>query len=369
MSDIVPQLIAFYLPQFHPIPENDIWWGKGFTEWQNVVQARPLFPGHHQPRIPADLGFYDLRLPEVREGQADLARQYGIFGFCYYHYWFNGKRLLERPFNDVLSSGEPDFPFCLCWANESWTRTWDGRSTDYLIKQQYSEDDDRRHIRWLAEAFKDPRYIRYKDKPLILVYRAASLPDPNKTAQIWREETLRLGLGDLYLCMVESFPSDKGHPHDFGFDAAVEFQPKWNDLYVIGPARRSRMWQFITRLRLSAKAYQDRRIYDYLDLVERSLQMAEPDYPLFRCVTPSWDNSARRQDQEAVILKNASPDRYEYWLKEIIRGRKNVPFGKDLIFINAWNEWGEGCHLEPDLRNGRAYLEATRRALDSCDRE
>ncbi|MDJ0634982.1 MAG: glycoside hydrolase family 99-like domain-containing protein [Xenococcaceae cyanobacterium MO_188.B29] len=180
--------IAFYLPQYHPIPENDKWWGKGFTEWTSVAKAKPLFKDHYQPHLPADLGFYDLRLPEVRQAQADLAREYGIYGFCYYHYWFNGKRLLERPFNEVLESGKPDFPFCLCWANENWTRRWDGQDREILIEQKYSVVDDREHIKSLISAFKDPRYIKIDGKPLFLIYRVNSLPDPSLTQKIWREE-------------------------------------------------------------------------------------------------------------------------------------------------------------------------------------
>src|SRR5438034_205774 len=191
--------VAFYLPQFHPIPENDAWWGRGFTEWRNVVRARPLFRGHYQPHVPADLGFCDLRVPETREAQAALARDHGIYGFCYHHYWFNGRQLLSRPFQEVLESGRPDLPFCLCWANEPWTRAWDGNSGEVLVPQEYSDADDRNHIRWLLNAFADPRYIRVEGKPLFLVYQASRLPDLSRTTETWREEAIRAGVGDLYL--------------------------------------------------------------------------------------------------------------------------------------------------------------------------
>src|ERR1700682_5554230 len=182
------KLISMYLPQFHPIPENDEWWGTGFTEWANVTKARPKYRKHYQPHLPSDLGFYDLRLSETREAQAELAKRYGIHGFCYYHYWFNGKRLLERPFTEVLASGNPDFPFCLCWANENWTRRWDGREQETLLRQRYSPEDDRAHIRALLPAFEDARYIRVEGKPFFVVYRTGHMPDPRRTAEIWREE-------------------------------------------------------------------------------------------------------------------------------------------------------------------------------------
>lgn len=205
--DAAVRAIAFYLPQYHPVPENDEWWGKGFTEWRNVSKARPLFPGHYQPHLPADLGFYDLRLPEVREAQAELARAHGISGFVYYHYWFNGRRILERPFNEVLQSGKPDFPFCLCWANENWTRIWDGGDKHILLEQKYSAQDDLAHIQSLIPAFRDERYIRVNGKPLFLVYRAELIPDPVRTAAIWREAAIKAGVGDLYLARVESYDS------------------------------------------------------------------------------------------------------------------------------------------------------------------
>ena len=220
--------IAFYLPQYHPIPENDEWWGKGFTGWNNVVKATPRFPGHYQPHLPGELGFYDLRLPEAREAQAELAREHGINGVCYYHYWFNGKLLLERPLHDMLDSGRPDFPFCMCWANENWTRAWDGISSSVLMPQGYSEEDDKQHMRYLARIFSDTRYIRINGKPLFLIYRASHMPDPRKTANTLREEARKLGIGEVHLCRVESFLSEHDDPRNLGFAAAVEFQPDWS---------------------------------------------------------------------------------------------------------------------------------------------
>jgi hypothetical protein len=338
-----PQLISFYLPQFHPIPENDEWWGKGFTEWSNVVRARPLFPGHQQPHLPADLGFYDLRLPEVRQAQADLAREFGIHGFCYYHYWFNGKRLLGRPFDEVLASGQPDLPFCLCWANENWTRRWDGRDKEILIQQRYCEEDDRDHIRWLATAFRDPRYIRVGGRPLFLVYRVSALPNPARTAAEWREEARALGVGELYLCRVESFADDRDDPRTIGFDAGVEFQPD--------------------ALNLSFPVFQDtNKIYDYPVTVEQMRQRAATTYPRFPCVMPSWDNSARRK-WGAVIFRDSSPRLYEEWLEDVLLKCPTAESGERIVFINAWNEWAEGNHLEPCQRWGHGYLEATRNAL------
>src|SRR5665647_256742 len=196
--------IAMYLPQFHPIPENDEWWGKGFTEWTNVAKAKPLFKGHYQPHLPADLGFYDLRLEESRIAQAEMAKVNGIYGFCYYHYWFNGKRILERPFQEIFETGKPDFPFMLCWANENWTRTWDGGNHHILLEQKHSPEDDRNHIKALIPYFKDSRYIRVDNKPVFSVYRASLFPDISNTIRIWREEAEKEGL-ELYICCFETF--------------------------------------------------------------------------------------------------------------------------------------------------------------------
>ena len=357
--------IAFYLPQYHPIPENDRWWGKGFTEWRNVVKAKPLFPGHYQPHLPADLGFYDLRLPETRQAQADLAREYGIFGFCYYHYWFNGKRLLDRPLNDMLSSGNPDFPFCLCWANENWTRAWDGVDKEVLISQEYGDQDDKLHIRWLSEVFRDKRYIRVAGKPLFMVYRAMLLPDPKRTAAIWREEAKSLGIGEIYLCCVESFSKERCNPKDIGFDSAVEFQPDW--LNLCRPMHRNRISYWAIRLGLLKKAFLTNRIYSYPSVIKKMLRKKNPGYTLFPCVTPSWDNTARRKT-DAVIFKDCTPEYYGEWLKKVFEKTVFPSSEENFVFINAWNEWAEGNHLEPDQKWGLKYLEATRDAILSIRR-
>ena len=355
------RVLAFHLPQFHPIPENDRWWGRGFTEWTSVVKAKPLFQGHNQPHLPADLGFYDLRLPEARQAQADLAGEYGIHGFCYYHYWFNGRRLLERPVDEILASGEPDFPFCLCWANENWTRRWDGCEENVLIGQNYSEEDDRRHIAWLAGAFEDERYIKINGKPLFLVYRARRLPDPLRTTTVWREAARSLGVGELYLCRVESFNDERDDPKRHGFDAAVEFQPDWVNLDGL-PLRKERRWDIARSLRLSDNTFTRHRVYDYAAMVKSMLRKSEPPHKRFPCVTPMWDNSSRRKEG-AVIFTGSTPELYEEWLSTVVE--RFIPYDRDenLIFINAWNEWGEGNHLEPCQKWGRAYLEATRNAI------
>lgn len=361
MSDARPaasrlRFLAFYLPQFHPIPENDEWWGPGFTEWTNVVRARPLFRGHHQPDLPADLGFYDLRLPEIREAQAAMAGRHGIDGFCYYHYWFGGRRLLERPFAEVLRSREPDLPFCLCWANENWTRMWNGGRAAVLMEQSYSDLDDRAHIRWLAEAFADRRYLKVMGRPIFLVYRPASLPDPLRTTDTWRSESVRLGVGEPYLCLVHGFDADRLDPRPLGFDAAVRFAPDWRALGgQLGgrPLRRG-----LRKIFRPDSPYRVHKIRDYRRVVADSLNAPGPDYKLYPCVTPGFDNTPRRPRANATVLVNSSPSAYAAWLAETIR--RFEPYGpeEDLVFVNAWNEWAEGNHLEPSQRWGRAYLEA-----------
>jgi lipopolysaccharide biosynthesis protein len=353
--------LAFYLPQYHPIRENDEWWGPGFTDWFNVARARPLFRGHEQPHLPADLGFYDLRLGESRVAQAALAARHGIHGFCYYHYWFEGRRLLERPFDEVLASGEPDFPFALCWANENWTRVWTGGDREVLLRQGYSARDDVEHLRWLAEAFGDRRYVRVDGRPVFLVYRPSSLPDPRRTSDAWRAEAQRLGLGDLYLCAVHSNTTAREDPALIGFDASVEFQPDFGDL---GPAVRQGVAHRAARKYLRPQSpYRVHRMHAYEGIVERSLSASRSPFKRFPCVTPGFDNSPRRRDGGAAILLGSTPERYERWLREVVAGFEPYSAEENFVFVNAWNEWAEGNHLEPCQRWGTAYLEAHARAL------
>jgi glycosyltransferase involved in cell wall biosynthesis len=343
-----PRLIAYYLPQFHPIPENDEWWGKGFTEWRNVTRARPLFNGHYQPHLPADLGFYDLRVPEVRDEQAALAKRYGIYGFCYYYYWFDGKRLLDRPLREVLESGKPDFPLCICWANENWTRRWDGYDQEVLIAQKHSPESDERFILDAIPILNDPRYIRVDDKPMLLVYRVDLLPRPVETAEAWRRVAAASGIPDLHLCAVQS--AGTTDPRAFGFDAAVELPPHGMGGPEIEGDVRGVPLNFTGR------------VLDYRDEARWFLSKPVPDFPQHRGLMVSWDNSPRRGNR-ATILANATPAAYQDWLAALVRDSYTRPGASEFIFINAWNEWAEGAHLEPDLKFGHAYLEATRRAL------
>ena len=359
-DEVKVRAIAFHLPQYHPIPENDEFWGKGFTDWTNVVKAKPLFAGHYQPHLPADLGFYDLRLPEARRAQANLAREYGIHGFCYYHYWFNGRRVLERPVNEILASGDPDFPFCVCWANENWTRRWDGRDQQVLLRQVYSASDDIDHIRSLIPMFKDPRYIKIHEKPLFLVYRLGNLPDPAGTINRWREEAGKAGLPGLYLANVESFSEDHGLAGRLPLDAAVEFAPDWQSR---GERIKASYRPFpFLRKKYSGTPWTDNTVVKYEALVEAMRNKAPTDYLRYRCVTPMWDNSARRSIN-AAIFSESSPSLYERWLTATVQDLIAPSPEENFVFINAWNEWAEGNHLEPCKKWGLAYLDATRSAL------
>lgn len=344
-------VIAFYLPQFHPIPENDVFWGKGYTEWSSVVRAKPLFEDHYQPRIPADLGFYDLRLPEVRQAQAELAREHGVGGFCYHHYWFRGKRVLERPLDEVLESGQPDFPFCLSWANHNWSWRRGAGDQGRLIVQDYSDEDDRDHIRWLLEVFQDERYIKVGGRPLILIYWAKSMPDPKRTFETWREEASNVGVEDPYICKVESF-SDFSDPGEIGCNAAVEFWP--HGVHTL-----------VDHIKTADPFYQENQIYSYKEMVAKHLERPEAQYLRFPCVVPDWDNTARFKPDGVRMFQGSTPELYEKWLGGVIEKTSSRPPDERLVFVNAWNEWAEGAHLEPDYKHGRAYLEANKRAVQA----
>jgi len=352
--------IAFYLPQFHPIPENDAWWGKGFTEWTNVSRAKSLFEEHMQPQFPTDLGFYDLRLADSRQDQADLARRFGIEGFCYWHYWFNGKRLLERPFNEVLESGQPDFPFCLAWANETWTRRWLGEQKDVLMEQTYSDEDDLIHIHWLIRAFEDDRYMTVSGRPIFLIYRPSDLLNPWKTTNVFRQECLISGIKNPYLIGVN------GHDVSLdsrmiGFDATLHFMPQ---LGILPEAFEDRPLASRLRRNLRFGVQSDvLKIYDYKESVKAMLSFRESlMHPTIPSIFVGWDNTPR-QAEKAIILTDPDPGFFQSELSALIDEQSTKPFDERIVFLNAWNEWAEGNHLEPCLQYGRRFLKATRNAL------
>jgi methionine biosynthesis protein MetW len=354
------QAIAFYLPQYHPIPENDLWWGEGFTDWHNVARAKPSFAGHNQPRVPADLGYYDLRSPSVMERQAELAREAGIYGFCFYHYRFGDRKLLERPVEQMLARRSPDFPFCICWANETWTRVWEGSSHEILIEQQYPDGFAEKFIRDALPVLTAPNYIRAGGAPLLLVYRIDQIPDARRVADVWRR-TLQNEAGlELHLALVEDERSPD--PASVGFDSVVEFTPRAM-LFVPPAPSRSRRQEFDPRTLAGLRAGFGGCIEDYRALVRRMISRPPPEYVRHRCVMPGWDNTARWGPRARIVI-NEDAGTYGAWLRfsveqSLAGSRKHNP----LVFIFAWNEWAEGAYLEPDRKNGNLYLRATREAL------
>jgi lipopolysaccharide biosynthesis protein len=350
--------IAIHLPQFHTIPENDEWWGKGFTEWTNVKKATPQFYGHYQPHVPLNDNYYDLSVNRVLCDQAEMAKEYGIHGFCFYHYWFNGKKLLEKPLEQMLELGKPDFPFMLCWANENWTRRWDGGNGEILREQNYSLRDDKEHFEYFLPFFKDKRYIKVDGKPVLLIYRSELFPDINETALLWRKMALDSDLSGLYLVLVESFIKNK-NPLESGIDASMDFHPS----FVNVPDRIEPKSVLKRIFRRNGKTQPERDIYSYKEYVQKQIDTdSQTAYKRYPSIMPGWDNTARRKEK-GWVFHNSSPRIYGKWMKYILNTFKPYSKEENFIFINAWNEWAEGNHLEPCIKWGNEYLRKTRSLL------
>lgn len=365
--------VAVYLPQFHPIPENNKWWGEGFTEWSNVVKGKPRFNDHYQPHLPAHLGFYDLRLQEARLAQERLAKDHNIHGFCYYHYWFNGHRLLNEPLDRKLSNESEDLPFMLCWANENWTRAWDGGNEKILIAQNYSEEDDKKHAKFLLNYFKDKRYIKVNGKPFFIFYKPDLFPNIKRTIEIFREEAAKENI-ELYLGWFERWIGWQGDGHDeIGFDSAIEFQPLSKSLnsFLKLPAKdikspikngfsnfKQNFLNKVTRKSTGKHLEISDLIVDYDSFMRYDSFFPKRNYKCFPSVCPMWDNSSRRVNRSAVIFKNSTPDLFKEWYHNKLNSFEPFSEDEDFLFINAWNEWAEGNHLEPCEKWGLQYLKA-----------
>lgn len=365
MSDRV-RLIAFYLPQFHPIPENDVWWGKGFTEWTNVGKAKPLFWGHYQPHVPADLGYYDLRVPETRKAQADMARKYGIEGFMYWHYWFgNGKRLLERPFNEVLQSGEPNFPFALAWANESWKGFAHGlKNRNVLIEQEYPGDEDYiAHFYNVLPAFKDDRYIKVDGKPIFLVYKPSQLPDAYHFIDLWQKLAMQNGLRGIYF--IGHHQSTKEHDYKSENDSLHEMLSMGFDSvnfvrltkYLENRSLLAKIWSRIYRA-----VFRVPLIVSYKHAMKYFSDNIDFEELVIPSIIPCWDHSPR-SGRDALVLNNCNPDLFREHIDCVFDKVKNKK--NKMIIIKSWNEWAEGNYLEPDLRWGTSFLERLKYSVDN----
>lgn len=370
MPEVHPRLIAFYLPQFHPVPENDEWWGKGFTEWTNVAKARPLFKGHYQPHIPADLGFYDLRLPESRQAQADLAREAGVEGFCYWYLWSAGRRLLERPFDEVLALGEPDLPFCLGWDNETWTGVWLNAADRILREQLYpGEEDDIAHFNTvLLPAFSDKRYMTVEGKPLLVIYRPADVPQVS--IALFRKLAADAGFKGLFLLGIIKNKEEGLIIQQNGFDACtiskvsgrgVIKNPLKNVLLkVIGEKRASNFYQKLTRKPFFVFDHREAKPF-----FEKPDGVAIEYYP---SIMPNFDNTPRAGIY-GHVYEHSSPDVCQEHLHQAIERIRDFEPDHQIIIIKSWNEWAEGNYLEPERRFGHGYLQAIRSELNNLARD
>lgn len=361
-----PKIIAFYLPQFHPTQDNDTWWGKGFTEWTNVGKATQLYPRHYQPKVPADLGYYDLRIPEVREEQAKLAREAGIYGFCYYHYWFgNGKRELELPFNEVLKSGKPDLPFMLCWANESWhAKFWDNdgkwNSKKVLIEQTYpGQEDIDRHFYEVLPALKDKRYIMIDGNPAFMIYKIEQLPNQKTFIESWRKLARENGLNGITFLSylpIDITPEKIELHRSYGIDYVVP-----NRLYEEWLRNRTFREKIINKI---GKYLKYPQIRDYKNFYHYLIGPESKEEHICPSIMPNWDHTPR-SSKNGMVLHNATPELFEKHVEEtfrIIGTKKN-----NIIFIKSWNEWGEGNYMEPDLKYGHGYLDALKSNFDKLE--
>lgn len=381
----MPRFIAFYLPQFHEVEENNKWWGKGFTEWVNVAKARPLFKGHKQPHIPADLGFYNLLDSSIREKQANLAREAGIEGFCYWHYWFgNGKRILEKPFQEVLKLGKPNFPFCLGWANESWTnKSWTNKSSfvkeGILLEQIYNEKDYIEHFNALLPAFKDDRYIKVDNKPLFYIYRPLLIPDATHFINLWNKLAKENGLEGIYFVAMSfntSFRQIGKQGNGFvkapSLDKASEY---YNHLLNLGfdavNSRGNARAEYIckgkykTLLRVFIRKFFKIKILNSFDQakINKHLFVEEDKWNnVFPTIMPNWDRSPR-SGKDASIYINSSPKEFGKIVRKACQLVSNKPKDKQIIFIQSWNEWGEGNYMEPDIEFGKQFIEEMKNNL------
>lgn len=350
------RIIAIHLPQFYPFPENDEWWGKGFTEWTNVTKSRPRFKGHYQPHLPADLGFYDLRLKEARIAQQTLAKSYGIDGFCYYHYWFNGHLIMEKPVEAHLNDKDETFPFMLCWANENWHRNWAGNYNSVLIEQNYCEEDDIAHFKYLLDFFKDDRYIKINGKPVFAIYRTDLIPNVERFIETFQKCAKAEGF-ELYFIKREQ----QAKPgKESCFDASFDFPPfnmskKMNSW-------RNHLGESICRRIFHVTKFN--KIFSYPAYVEEMMQKPlNGEYKIYPTILPSFDNSCRRINQPYMLLKNSTPELFGKWAEYVLSEFEPYSSEENLVFVNAWNEWAEGNHLEPDQKWGTQYLEKLHDAI------
>lgn len=371
------KVIAMYFPQLHAIPENDAWWGEGFTDWVNVRRAQPQYEGHYQPRVPLGQNYYDQSRPEVLHAQIDLAKRYGLHGFCHYHYWFDGKQLLETPTRLVLEDRSMDFPFCLSWANETWSRRWDGLNFHTLIKQTHPVDKARwkLHFDYLLGAWTDERAITVDGKPVFVIYRPQNIPEIDAMLDYWRELAHGVGLKGLYLVVQKSFEYPR-RSYENGFDALFQFQPfeTIHSPFMSGrPNRYSMFGKMVHAMperiqdylrALHARIMQKLEIHDYDAVWDYIVKVRpEPGLVTFPGAFADWDNTPRYGDR-ARIFKGASPEKFEYWFGRLLDSMAERALPENFIWLNAWNEWAEGAYVEPDEKHGYAYLEAIRGQLE-----